>query len=180
MQTPAQLRAISVGEPALLNINLRKQRHCPPSFGAAILAEDVVLHNTTQHGQSRFFQITHVMAVVADEARQFLYGDRMLFLGFQFIVGIIQKRIPCSPLEQGDIVLYLDRRAMLDDFPLDRLTGFRHQPPPSPSLVKESLSVMAYDGSRCLYTIDPHPGSVYLCEFSPVAVYLWEKSLSFQ
>jgi hypothetical protein len=36
-------------------------------------------------------------------------------------------------LEQGDIVLYLDRRTVLDDFPLDRLTGFPHQPPPRPA-----------------------------------------------
>jgi transposase-like protein len=83
---------------------------------------------TTQHGQIRFFQITHVMTVIADEANKFLYRDRMLFLGFQFIVGIVQKGVPCAPLKQGDIVLYLDRRAVLDDFPLGRLTGFPYQP----------------------------------------------------
>jgi hypothetical protein len=31
------------------------------------------------------------MAVVADEASKFLYRDRMLFLGFQFIIGIVQN-----------------------------------------------------------------------------------------
>ena len=114
MQAAAQFRAVSVGEEAFFDRRLGEKRRRPPALQTAVLVQDVVLHDTAQHGERRLFEILHVMAVIADEAGELLQGDLVLFLAVQLVIRVVEQHVPGAPLQQGDIVFDLDGRAVLD------------------------------------------------------------------
>src|SRR5215472_1292514 len=83
----------------------------------------------------------------------------MRLLGREFVVGIREQHVPCPALQQGNVVLYLDRRTVFDHF----LCVFQH----GTSEHKVATAKHTTKGVR-VQQICVHLAVVYL----PIAAYL--------
>ena len=96
------------------NIDLRQQCRDAPLL-LPVLVEDIPFDRAGGQGLQRLFEIELILAVEFNNPHQILDPDAMLFYMGQFIVGIGQQHVLLPPLQQGDIVLDMDRRTGLDD-----------------------------------------------------------------